>query len=68
MVVGIKTIKDLDFNSLEDYYNYIVDSEINGQYKQMKELFNKLSYDQKKEFLNYLDLNNINNINLGDLI
>jgi len=68
MVVGLKTIKDYEFNGLEDYYNYIVESEINGNYQQMKNLFNKFSHEQKKYFLKWLELNEINNISLGDLI
>jgi len=48
-------IKNLDFETIEDVYNYIVDSEINGAISQFKELINKLSKEQFKEFLSYID-------------
>lgn len=49
-MVSIKTIKGLDFETIEDYFQYIIDSRTNGQRKQAKELFNKLSARQKLEF------------------
>lgn len=42
----------------EDYnfYQYIIDSLINGQRQQVRSLFNKMHKDNKKDFLiNYLD-------------
>lgn len=68
MVVGLKTIKNLDFDTMEDYFNYIVDSEINGNTKQMKELFNKLSNEQKKNFFMWIEINEIKNISIIDFI
>lgn len=53
-MVSIKYIKSLDFETLHDYFNYILESEINGQRKQARELINKLSKQQKKECINYL--------------
>lgn len=49
-MVSKQTIKDYDFNTLEDYFNYIVESKINGQPQQAKELYNNLSLKQKDEF------------------
>lgn len=68
MVVGEQTLKDYEFDTIEDYYEYIVESKMNGNYSQMKELFNKLSKGQKASFLVWLKINNINNIRLEDLI
>lgn len=42
----------------EDYnfYDYIIESLINGQRQQVRDLFNKMHKDNKKDFLiNYLD-------------
>ena len=57
MVVGKKTLKDYGFYSIEDYFNYILDSEINGQYSQVKDLFKKLNKDQKRLFMAYIQDN-----------
>jgi hypothetical protein len=35
----------------EDFYNYIVDSLVNGQPQQVKELFNEMHKDAKQDFL-----------------
>ena len=43
----------------EDLFNYIVESEINGNYTQVKEFVFKLSQDQHANFLSYLSNNNI---------
>ena len=68
MVVGKKTLDLYEYETIEDYYEYIVESEINGNYSQMKELFNKLAKGQKASFLVWLRINNIENIKLEDLI
>lgn len=48
-------IKGLDFETLEDYFDYIIESKANGQRTQARKLFNELSDKQKKEFLSYVD-------------
>lgn len=53
-MVSKKTIYGLDFATLEDYFNYIIDSKTNGQQKQAKELYKPLSTRQKNNFLMYL--------------
>lgn len=53
-MVSKKTIYGLDFATLEDYFNYIIDSKTNGQQKQAKELYKDLSTRQKNNFLMYL--------------
>ena len=51
--------KEYDFNTKEDYFNYIVDSLINGQRQQMRNLFNQMNpYDQKEFLVDYLDHDN----------
>ena len=54
-MISKQYIKDLDFQTIEDIYKYIVDSEINGAISQFKELINKLSQEQFKDFLAYID-------------
>ena len=60
MTVGKSLLKVYGYESIEDYFNYIVDSDINGQSAQVKNLFKKLDPEQKREFIIYLRLNNIN--------
>ena len=54
-MVSQKLIKSLDFQNINEYFDYIIDSIINGQPQQAKELFVKLSSKQKLDF--YLFLN-----------
>lgn len=48
-MVSKQTIKDYEFNTIYDYYDYVVESVLNGQRQQAKELVNGLSKAQKKE-------------------
>jgi len=43
---------ELEENTCNCYYNYIVDSLINGQKQQVKELFNQMHKIDKDVFLN----------------
>jgi len=63
-MISIKYIQELlsptafkrDYSkTIEDLYTYIVESEINGNYSQFKELINKLSSEQFKEFVLFID-------------
>ena len=54
-MISKKYIKGLDFEALEDIFDYILLSEMNGQFNQAKELINKLSGDQYKEFIIYIE-------------
>jgi hypothetical protein len=49
-MVSQKTIKSLDLETIEDYFNYIVESRVNGQIQQSRELYHSMSERQKKEF------------------
>jgi hypothetical protein len=42
---------ELEENTCNCYYNYIVDSLINGQRQQVRSLFNQMHKEDKKEFL-----------------
>lgn len=49
-------VKDYEFETKEEYFNYIVESLVNGQRQQVKDLFNQMKKQDKKDFLlNYLD-------------
>jgi len=54
-MVSKKLIKSYDFDTIEDYFNYIVESKINGQNKQAKELYNSLSRRQKYAFTQFAE-------------
>lgn len=61
-MVSNKTIKGLDFETIEDYFQYILDSNVNGQKQQAKELYNKLSRRQINHFANWLTISQIEGI------
>lgn len=50
-----KTLKNYEFKTIESYFNYIQESVINGNFSQVKDLFNKLSKSQKKLCLRYFN-------------
>jgi len=58
-MISKKTLKNYEFSTIEDYFNYIVVSQENGNFSQVKELYNDMNKEQKNEFYNYLKLNEI---------
>lgn len=56
-MISQKDIKALDFNTIEDYFNYIADSVINGQRTQAKSLIKKADKQQKRYMLNFFEFN-----------
>jgi len=52
-MIGKRTLKAFEFEEISDYYKYIIDSRINGNYSQVKELIKKLSSEQWIEFIKY---------------
>jgi hypothetical protein len=53
-MVTKQTLKTYDYANVEDYFDYIVESHVNGQFAQVRELFGTLSKNQKAELLAYL--------------
>ncbi len=52
-----------DYNKTEkDLFNYIIESEINGNYSQVKEFIKRLSQKQYNNFLIHLEILGIQNI------
>lgn len=48
------TPKDLDFETWEQLYEYILESKLNGQHKQSKEIYKSLSNQRKVEYIDWL--------------
>lgn len=70
-MVSKSDILGLEFKTIENYFAYIVLSQINGQYSQLDKLFKKLSKTQKKDFLQYLedtDYNVVEGLDLKQLV
>jgi hypothetical protein len=55
-MISKKTLKNFEFKEIEEYYSYIIESYINGNFKQVQELFKRLNKSQKLDFLDFLDL------------
>ena len=56
-MINEKTLSNYDFDSIEDYFQYIVESRINGQHRQAKELFYALSegmQGQRADFFEHI--------------
>ena len=48
-----RDLLEYGFNSMDDYFDYIYDSQINGQHSQVLELFNAMSITQKANCIKY---------------
>jgi len=53
-MISKATLKKYEFYSIENYFDYIMESQINGQSEQVKELFKKLDNNQKRLFMAYI--------------
>ncbi len=51
----ITLAKELDFTTEQEYFDYMIDTHINGQFTQCRNLFNEMSRTNQKEFIIYLD-------------
>jgi len=47
-------VRGLDFETVEDYFGYIVSSKTNGNIDQCRELFRDMPKEYRKEFLSHL--------------
>ncbi len=54
-MISNKELKQYEFSTIEDYYNYIIESEINGNHSQCRELVNKLSKEQYLELAEWIN-------------
>ena len=54
----IKTLaKELNFNSTSDYYYYLIECHINGNFSSCEKLFNEMKKADQKDFIMYLNDN-----------
>ena len=58
-MVTKKDIKDYDFQNIDQYFDYVFESIINGQRQQARDLILKFSQRQKNQFHSYLIDENI---------
>lgn len=62
-MISKKYIKDLEFNDLNEFFNYVLESKINGNYSQTKEFIKKMNNKQFKDFLLFLKEYSQENLN-----
>ncbi len=55
-MISKKDLAVYEWEHIDDYYNYIVESRINGQIPQVRDLIQKLSKKQLKDFLEYVEI------------
>jgi hypothetical protein len=53
-MISKKDLKSYNFSDLTEYFNYILESEINGQFGQVAQLILDLSKPQRIELFEYL--------------
>ena len=51
----ITLAKELDFTTESEYFDYMIDTHINGQFTQCRNLFNDMSRANQKAFITYAD-------------
>jgi len=51
----ITLAKELDFTTETEYFDYLIESYINGQFTQCRNLFNAMKKEDKKGFIKYVD-------------
>jgi len=59
-MISKNTLKKYEIKTIEEYFNLIIESHINGQNKQAKEYYNKLNQQQKNLFWAYIRELNFN--------
>lgn len=55
-MVTKQTLSKYEFSYIEEYFEYILESKLNGQYTQSKELYEELTSVQSDEFFNWVEL------------
>ena len=55
-MVTKQTLGKYDFSYMEEYFEYILESKLNGQHTQSKELYDELTSGQSDEFFNWVEL------------
>jgi len=52
-MISKQYIKNLEFRTLEEFFTYVIESKINGNYKQTKRFVQRMNEKQFLTFLNY---------------
>jgi len=55
-MVTKQTLGTYEFSYMEEYYEYMLESKLNGQHTQSKELYEQLSEVQKDDFYEWVGL------------
>jgi hypothetical protein len=50
-----KDLKDYQFENIYQYFDYVLESEVNGQKKQVRYLIGKMSQRQRNQFAVWLE-------------
>ena len=53
-MISKKDLQAYEYNSMEDYFDYVVESRINGNFSQVKRLIKDMSKKQKLSFQEFL--------------
>lgn len=53
-MISKKELTELDFHDIIQYYDYIIESYLNGQFEQSIELYGDLSVGQQYDFSDYI--------------
>ena len=53
-MISKKDLRDYEFETIEDYYDYVVVSRINGNFSQTKDLVKDMSNKQYNAFIKYV--------------
>lgn len=56
-MIGKRALKVYGWTQIEQYFDYIVESKINGNHQQVRDLVKDLSKSQKRLLCNYLEGN-----------
>jgi len=50
----ITLAKELEFNTENEYFDYMIDSHVNGNFTQCRNLFNAMKKEDRKIFIMYI--------------
>ena len=53
-MISKKDLKYYDFSKIHEYFDYIIESHINGNFDQVKDLYNPMNEPQQHELVDYL--------------
>ena len=53
-MISKKDLEDYEFETMEDYFDYVVVSRINGNFSQVKDLVKDMSNKQYNGFIRYV--------------